>query len=304
MRGCLVAPTTRVPPRSTDRARRAGRSAASRRSRWCSTPSPRRSSSSSSRTADDRTRPSRAAVGLSEAAVRQRVQRLVRSGVLQIVAVTDPLQVGFSRQAMIGIRAEGNLEPVVSALTAMDEVDYVVVTAGSFDILVEVVCEDDDHLLAPAQRADPHHPRRPVDGVLRVPEAVQADLHLGHPLSPGPDRPRTTDLRTEHGSESESMSGAADHLWMHFTRMSSYDDHPVPTIERGEGAYIFDTARQASTSTACPACSWCRPGTGARNWPRPAPSRPASWPSSRSGPTPTRPRSSWPTGWRRRRRVT
>lgn len=88
-----------------------------------------------------------AAVGLSEAAVRQRVQRLVRSGVLQIVAVTDPLQVGFSRQAMIGIRAEGNLEPVVSALTAMDEVDYVVVTAGSFDILAEVVCEDDNHLL-------------------------------------------------------------------------------------------------------------------------------------------------------------
>ena len=88
-----------------------------------------------------------AAVGLSEAAVRQRVARLVGSGVVQIVAVTDPLQVGFSRQAMIGIKAEGNLDPVVAALTAMDEVDYVVITAGSFDILVEVVCEDDQHLL-------------------------------------------------------------------------------------------------------------------------------------------------------------
>lgn len=88
-----------------------------------------------------------AAVGLSEAAVRQRVQRLTRSGVVQIVAVTDPLQVGFTRQAMIGIRAEGNLEPVVEALRGMDEVDYVVVTAGSFDVLAEVVCEDDDHLL-------------------------------------------------------------------------------------------------------------------------------------------------------------
>jgi Lrp/AsnC family transcriptional regulator, regulator for asnA, asnC and gidA len=87
------------------------------------------------------------AVGLSEAAVRQRVQRLVRSGVVQIVAVTDPLQVGFTRQAMIGLRAEGNLDPIVDALSAMDEVDYAVVTAGSFDILVEVVCEDDDHLL-------------------------------------------------------------------------------------------------------------------------------------------------------------
>jgi Lrp/AsnC family transcriptional regulator for asnA, asnC and gidA len=89
-----------------------------------------------------------AAVGLSEAAVRQRVSRLIGSGVVQIVAVTDPMQVGFSRQAMIGIKAEGNLEPVVAALTAMDEVDYVVITAGSFDILAEVVCEDDDHLLS------------------------------------------------------------------------------------------------------------------------------------------------------------
>jgi len=88
-----------------------------------------------------------AAVGLSEAAVRQRVGRLVGSGVVQIVAVTDPMQVGFSRQAMIGVKAEGNLDPIVAALSAMDEVDYVVITAGSFDLLVEVVCEDDEHLL-------------------------------------------------------------------------------------------------------------------------------------------------------------
>jgi Lrp/AsnC family transcriptional regulator for asnA, asnC and gidA len=88
-----------------------------------------------------------AVVGLSEAAVRQRVARLVDAGVMQIVAVTNPLQLGFTRQAMIGIKAEGNLEPVVEALRAMEEVDYVVLTAGSFDILVEVVCADDDHLL-------------------------------------------------------------------------------------------------------------------------------------------------------------
>ena len=86
-------------------------------------------------------------VGLSEAAVRQRVARLVDAGVMQIVAVTNPLQLGFTRQAMLGIKAEGNLEPVVEALRAMNEVDYVVLTAGSFDILVEVVCADDDHLL-------------------------------------------------------------------------------------------------------------------------------------------------------------
>jgi Lrp/AsnC family transcriptional regulator for asnA, asnC and gidA len=86
-------------------------------------------------------------VGLSEAAVRQRVQRLIDSGVMQVVAVTDPLQVGFSRQAMVGIRAEGDLVRVADELGKIDEVDYVVITAGSFDILCELVCEDDDHLL-------------------------------------------------------------------------------------------------------------------------------------------------------------
>ena len=86
-------------------------------------------------------------VGLSEAAVRQRVQRLVESGVMQVVAVTDPTELGFERQAMIGIRATGELEPVADALAEMPEVDYVVISAGSFDLLVEVVCESDDHLL-------------------------------------------------------------------------------------------------------------------------------------------------------------
>jgi Lrp/AsnC family transcriptional regulator, regulator for asnA, asnC and gidA len=87
------------------------------------------------------------AVGLSEAAVRQRVQRLLDTGVMQIVAVTDPLQVGFTRQAMMGIRVSGDMTEVADLLAAMAEVDYVVVTAGSFDLLAEVVCEDDDHLL-------------------------------------------------------------------------------------------------------------------------------------------------------------
>jgi Lrp/AsnC family transcriptional regulator for asnA, asnC and gidA len=86
-------------------------------------------------------------VGLSEAAVRQRVQRLVDGGVMQIVAVTDPLTLGFNRQTMIGIRCSGDLERVADHLAGMDEIDYVVITSGSFDLLVEVVCEDDDHLL-------------------------------------------------------------------------------------------------------------------------------------------------------------
>lgn len=87
------------------------------------------------------------AVGLSEAAVRQRVQRLLDSDVMQIVAVTDPLQVGFRRQAMIGITVDGDITPVGDALAGLTEVSYVVTTAGSFDILAEIVCEDDEDLL-------------------------------------------------------------------------------------------------------------------------------------------------------------
>ena len=87
------------------------------------------------------------AVGLSEAAVRQRVQRLQEAGVMQIVAVTDPLTLGFRRQAMIGLKSDGDLEKVADDLANIEEIDYVVITAGSFDLLLEVVCEDDDHLL-------------------------------------------------------------------------------------------------------------------------------------------------------------
>lgn len=86
-------------------------------------------------------------VGLSEAAVRHRVHRLQELEVIQIVAVTNPLELGFPRQAMIGIRVRGALEPVAEEIEAYDEVDYLVITAGGFDLLVEVVCVDDDHLL-------------------------------------------------------------------------------------------------------------------------------------------------------------
>ena len=88
------------------------------------------------------------AVGLSEAAVRQRVQKLTDSGVMQIVAVTDPLQLGFNRQAMIGIRASGDTRVVAEQLARLESVDYVVLTAGDFDIIVEVVCESDDELIS------------------------------------------------------------------------------------------------------------------------------------------------------------
>ena len=88
------------------------------------------------------------AVGLSQAAVRQRVQRLIENGVMQVVAVTDPLMVGFSLQAMIGLRAEGDLRVIAERLSAVPEVAYVVITSGGFDLLAEVVCEGTEELLA------------------------------------------------------------------------------------------------------------------------------------------------------------
>jgi Lrp/AsnC family transcriptional regulator for asnA, asnC and gidA len=88
------------------------------------------------------------AVGLSEAAVRQRVRRLVDTGVTQIVAVTDPMTLGFRRMAMIGVRVEGDVRAAAAALAELPEIDYLVIVAGTFDLLIEAVCEDDDDLLA------------------------------------------------------------------------------------------------------------------------------------------------------------
>jgi Lrp/AsnC family transcriptional regulator for asnA, asnC and gidA len=111
-------------------------------------------------------------VGLSEAAVRQRVQRLTEAGVMQIVAVTDPLQLGFYRQAMIGVRATGDTRVVADALADLEAVDYVVLTAGSFDLLVEVVCESDDDLLTLLNEKI-----RTLDGVLSTETFVYLKLH-------------------------------------------------------------------------------------------------------------------------------
>ena len=110
-----------------------------------------------------------AAVGLSEAAVRQRVQRLLDAGVMQIVGVTDPLQVGFSRQAMVGVRTGGDPRTTADRIAAFSEVDYVVITAGSVDLLVEVVCTDDGQLLDTVSRI------RAVDGV----ESTETFVYLG-----------------------------------------------------------------------------------------------------------------------------
>ena len=114
------------------------------------------------------------AVGLSEAAARARVQKLLDSEIMQVVAVTDPTQVGFTRQAMIGIRTEGDPMPVGDRLAEVAEVDYVVTTAGSFDLLVEVVCEDDPHLLDVIRRV------RELEGVVSSETFVYLKLNKQH----------------------------------------------------------------------------------------------------------------------------
>lgn len=111
------------------------------------------------------------AVGLSEAAVRQRVQKLTDAGVMQIVAVTDPMQLGFYRQAMIGIRASGDARVIADQLAEHPSVEYLVLTAGSFDILVEVVCEDDSQLIDVL-----HSEIRQLDGVVSTETFVYLEL--------------------------------------------------------------------------------------------------------------------------------
>ena len=87
-------------------------------------------------------------LGISEASVRQRVSNLINNQVMQIVAVTNPIKLGFSLASMIGIRVSGDrLLEVAQAVSEFDEVIYLILCTGSFDMLAEVVCRDNDHLL-------------------------------------------------------------------------------------------------------------------------------------------------------------
>ena len=86
-------------------------------------------------------------VGLSEAAVRQRAQRLMEQGVMQIVAVTDPLQLGFAWEAMIGVRVSGNSEAIADD-TGRDRGHRLHRPhGGKFDIILEVVAESEDQFI-------------------------------------------------------------------------------------------------------------------------------------------------------------
>jgi Lrp/AsnC family transcriptional regulator for asnA, asnC and gidA len=109
-------------------------------------------------------------IGVAEATVRARYARLVEDGILQVTGVTNPLGLGFDAMAMIGIKTTGSPEPVAEAITAWDEASYVVVTAGRFDVLVEVICTDRHHLLELTSRA------RAVDGVVTTETFLYLDL--------------------------------------------------------------------------------------------------------------------------------
>ena len=89
-----------------------------------------------------------AAVGLSEAAVRQRVRALVDSGVLQIVAVADPITLGFGVMAMVGVAVSGDAREAAETISRISEVDYCVLTSGRYDLQLELVCRDNEHLLS------------------------------------------------------------------------------------------------------------------------------------------------------------
>jgi Lrp/AsnC family transcriptional regulator, regulator for asnA, asnC and gidA len=111
-----------------------------------------------------------ASVRLSEAAVRQRVQRMLDAGVMQVVAVTNPMSIGLRRMAMIGVRTAGPTDDLAKTLQAMDDIDYLVVTAGSFDFMCEVVVEDDSQLLDLTNRI------RSVAGVTSTETFIYLDL--------------------------------------------------------------------------------------------------------------------------------
>ena len=92
------------------------------------------------------------AVGISEAAVRARIQALTSAGILQIVGLTDPGNMGFGVMAMIGVQANSDLSRIAELVSTWQETTYVVISAGSYDLLIEVVCTDNGDLLRLVER--------------------------------------------------------------------------------------------------------------------------------------------------------
>ena len=109
-------------------------------------------------------------VGVSEATIRARYSRLCDDNILQVTGLTKPLGLGFEAQAMVGVRTTGAPEPVADEIAKWDEADYVVVTAGQFDLLVELVCADRRQLLDLTNRI------RALDGVISTESFLYLEL--------------------------------------------------------------------------------------------------------------------------------
>jgi Lrp/AsnC family transcriptional regulator, regulator for asnA, asnC and gidA len=109
-------------------------------------------------------------LGVSEATIRARYQHLCADEILQVTAVTNPLGLGFGAQAMVGIRTAGPPGDVAEEVAAWDEAGYVVITAGQFDVLVELVCSDAGHLLEVANRI------RALEGVVSTESFLYLEL--------------------------------------------------------------------------------------------------------------------------------
>src|SRR5512145_2223446 len=87
-------------------------------------------------------------LNVSPGMIRQRYNRLVEEGYLKVVAITNPLRMGYRTMAMIGIRAEGSkLLEVAEKISKLDEVVYMIISSGRFDVFAEVVCRDHEDLL-------------------------------------------------------------------------------------------------------------------------------------------------------------
>jgi Lrp/AsnC family transcriptional regulator, regulator for asnA, asnC and gidA len=85
---------------------------------------------------------------VSPGMIRVRYNRLIEMGVLRIAAITNPLQMGYQTMALIGIKVDGSkLMEVADKIADLDEVIYLIVVSGAYDIIAEIVCKDQDHLL-------------------------------------------------------------------------------------------------------------------------------------------------------------
>ena len=109
-------------------------------------------------------------LGISEAAVRARVRRLTEAGVMDVVAVTNPLMLGFEVMALVGVQASSDIQAVAHVVSDWPETSYIVITSGSYDLLVEVVCEHNRHLLEVVQRL------REIEGVKSTETFMYLDM--------------------------------------------------------------------------------------------------------------------------------